>query len=165
MPKPNSIRARLSLVFALFLFLVSGVGLFGINRLSTLNEASVEIRGHWLRAAPLLGELNNLISDFRAAEANSLIAIEGQDLSAAGGDLGGLSKALQRTQFLYESIDKDDAEMALYRRFIAQWEGYRAVADRGIALAAEGRHREAVAFYRTTSLEAFNAASARPSRT
>ena len=160
MPKPNSIRARLSLVFALFLFLVSGVGLFGINRLSTLNEASVEIRGHWLRAAPLLGELNNLISDFRAAEANSLIAIEAQDLSAAGGDLGGLSKALQRTQFLYESIDKDDAEMALYRRFIAQWEGYRAVADRGIALAAEGRHREAVAFYRTTSLEAFNAASA-----
>ena len=44
MINPHSIRTRLSLVFALFLLLVIGVGLFSINRLSTFNEASAEIR-------------------------------------------------------------------------------------------------------------------------
>ena len=90
MYKPTSIRVRLSLVFVLFLLLVSGVGLFSINRLSTLNQASTEIRGHWLRAAPLLGELNNLVSDFRAAEANSFIAIDGKDARVSGEDFAGL---------------------------------------------------------------------------
>ena len=159
MINPHSIRARLSLVFALFLLMVIGVGLFSINRLSTFNEVSAEIRSHWLRAAPMLGELNNLISDFRAAEAGSLIALEAGDVAALKRELAGLEQALGKARAAYAQSYQDAAEKSLYARFTLQWDTYRQVADRVIALAAEGRRREGVELYRNVSHEAFNLAS------
>ena len=159
MIRPRSIRARLSLVFALFLLLVVGVGLFGINRLSILNEASAEIRGHWLRAAPILGELNNLISDARAAEAASLIANEPADMLAQRAELAALELALRKTRLAYEQTFQDANEKALYARFLAQWGVYRRAADQVIAQVADARRREASELFRAGSRDAFNSAS------
>ena len=159
MVKLDSIRARLSLVFGLFLLLVVGVGLFSINRLGTLNEASAEIRSHWLSAAPVLGELNNLISDFRAAEAATLIALEPVESATAQRELAALTVALNKTRAAYEVIPKDAVELQLYGRFTGQWDAYRRAADEVMALVAAGKRREAIAMNKSASREAFNAAS------
>ena len=159
MIRPRSIRARLSLVFALFLLLVVGVGLFGINRISILNEASAEIRGHWLRAAPILGELNNLISDARAAEAASLIANETADAVTQRAELAALELALRKTRLAYEQTYQDASEKALYSRFLAQWDTYRRAADQVLAQVTDGRRLDAIELFRTGSHEAFIAAS------
>ena len=159
MVKLDSIRARLSLVFALFLLLVVGVGLFSINRIGTLNEASTEIRSHWLSAAPVLGELNNLVSDFRAAEAASLIALEPGDAAAAQRELAALTMALHKTRTAYEGMPKDAVELQYYGRFTGQWDAYRRAADEVVALVAAGKRREAIAMNKSASREAFNAAS------
>lgn len=159
MNRLDSIRARLSLVFALFLLLVVGVGLFSINRLGTLNDASAEIRSHWLSAAPVLGEINNLVSDFRANEAASLTALEAPEAALVQGERANLSQALQKTRAAYEAIPKDSVELDLYGRFTGQWEVYRTAADRVVALAVAGKRRDAIAQHRNASREAFNAVS------
>ena len=158
--KARSIRVRLSLVFALFLLLVMGVGLFSINRLGTLNQASGEIRSHWLSAAPVLGELNNLVSDFRAAETSSLISLEAQDADAVQREFANLALAVQKTRAAYEGMPKDAPEQQLYGRFSGQWEAYRRSAAQVVALAGAARRNEAVAIHKSASREAFNATSA-----
>src|SRR6202035_2842187 len=68
MRRTRSIRTRLSLVF-LFLFgLVALLGAFGIGSLSYFNGASSRVRDRSLPSTRVLGGLNNLTSDFRAAE-------------------------------------------------------------------------------------------------
>ena len=155
----ESIRARLSLVFALFLLLVVGVGLFSINRLGTLNEASTDIRNHWLSAAPVLGEINNLISDFRANEAASLTALEAPEAALVQRERANLAQALQKTRANYEALPKDAVELELYGRFTGQWDTYRGAADAVVALAVAGKRRDAIALHRSSAREAFNAAS------
>jgi signal transduction histidine kinase len=153
------LRARLILVFTLFLLTMAGVGLVGINRLSEVNAASAEIQSHWLRAAPLLGELNNLISDFRALEANTLLdAGAGQD-ERLRDELVALDQCISRTRAGYEQIRMDAEEERLYTRFRQDWAAYRDQADRVFTLARAGQRAEGVALYRGNSHRAFSVAS------
>ena len=72
-PNRFSIRTRLYSVFAFLFLLVIGLGIFGFARLSDVNHAAEVIRDHWLRDTRILGDLNNYMSDYRAAEATMAI--------------------------------------------------------------------------------------------
>src|SRR6202045_2487089 len=67
-----SIRARLSIVFIFLFLLVIVLGLESLNSLSYVNDASAQIRDRWLPSTRALGDLNNLTTDFPAAEAAML---------------------------------------------------------------------------------------------
>ena len=69
MRRALSIRARLSFVFIFLFLLVIVLGFESLNSLSYVNDASAQIRDRWLPSTRALGDLNNLTTDFPAAEA------------------------------------------------------------------------------------------------
>src|ERR1700757_1353207 len=70
----RSIRLRLSGAFVLFLLLALTLGLFSIVELKNVNQVSADIRDRWLQSTRTLGDLNNFTSDYRAAEASTLLS-------------------------------------------------------------------------------------------
>ncbi len=153
------IHVRLSMVCVLFLMLVVGVGWFGINQLSSFHLVSAQISGRWLQSNRILGDLNNYISDFRANEADLLIAGSRAKLDVAEQRFATLDAAIAKGQARYGRIEHDDDDVALFQQFTMEWAAYRQFADRVRIFAHTGQSGEAVALYHGESRQAFDAAN------
>jgi signal transduction histidine kinase len=155
----QSLRGQLSLVFLLLFGTIVLLGLVSVWSLSNSNEVSTDVRDRWLPNTRLLGDLNNFTSDYRTAEANSLLAANATELSAALRDSRELDQAIIRAQLDYEQIGHGAEEAELYRQFSSTWDAYRALADQVTALSGAGRNAEAAELYRTRSRTTYDAAS------
>jgi signal transduction histidine kinase len=158
MRQPRSIRFHLSVVFIFFFLLIIFLGMLSIARLRDFNHVSADIADVWLPTTHELGDLNNYTSDFRAAEGNHLLS----PMSERGTiehDMIDLDGAISRAQSGYERIRHDAEERDLYARFRERWTEYRAVVNHMLELSRSGRAAEALSAYRTTSRNAYNAAS------
>ena len=160
----HSIRVGVYAVFTLLLLLVIGLGMFGVTRLSEVNQVSEVIRNHWLRDIRILGDLSNYMSDYRTAEATRLLSATPLESAASERELANLQATVHESQVAYQEIVQNPAEAALYADFAAQWAGYQRVAARGIALARTGEAAQAVASYKTESRLAFDRSSDRLSQ-
>ncbi len=158
-PLKHSIRTRLYLVFSVLLLLVVGLGALGVQRLGEVNGVSEVIRDHWLEDTRILGDLSNYMSDYRTAEATSLLAATGQELAASEQTRASLSATIAKSGRAYQAITQEPAEAALYAQFSAEWATYLGHAARALELARHGRRTEGVAVYMSDSRRAFDLAS------
>ena len=156
----GTLRARLSLFFLSLFATIVFLGAVAAWSLRTSNEASTDVRDRWLPNTRLLGELENDTSDYRTAEADSLLLSTAAELAHTLHAMQVLEQKVARTQNGYEAIRHDDHEAELYRQFRATWTDYKALAGGVTALAATGRGSEAAAMYRTTSRATYDTASA-----
>jgi signal transduction histidine kinase len=155
----HSIAFRLSLVFLALFLLVILLGSFSIASLSYFNAASSEIRDRWLPSTRVLGDLNNLTSDYRVAEASMLLATDTAELLASERQLEELDRNIQESETIYARMPRNPAQDDLHSRFWAQWSEYQGVARRVETLADAGEHAAARALYNTGSKKAYNLAS------
>jgi signal transduction histidine kinase len=155
----RSIRVRLSMVFALLLLLVIGLGGFSIQRLGDVNQASDEIRNHWLQDARILGDLANYMSDYRAAEASDLLSATPAELAASSHEIDSLRETVAGHQRAYMALAQEPAEAALYAEFARQWGDYQGIAADVLALSRAGRRADALALFHGGSRRAFDLAS------
>ncbi|WP_052321561.1 sensor histidine kinase [Ralstonia sp. A12] len=153
------IRVRLSLVFVTFLLLVIGVGAFSIDQLASFHSVSAQISGRWLQNSRILGDLNNYISDYRAAEGDFLIASSRADLRAADQQIATLDDLITASQARYDKIEHDAAERELYSQFVVQWNMYRELAKRLMISAKAGEVKGATQLYHAESKHAFDLAN------
>jgi two-component system, OmpR family, sensor kinase len=118
----------------LFLFLLMIVlGLESLRSLSYVNEASAQIRVRWLPGTRALGDLNNLTTDFPAAEATMLRADTAGERASSLRQMADLDRGIAAAQHAYRQIRHDAAEDDLYTRFESQWSQYRSLVARGQA--------------------------------
>jgi two-component system, OmpR family, sensor kinase len=157
--RAHSIRVRLYSVIAVLFLLIVGLGSFGSAHLRDVNHASEVIRNHWLRDTGILGDLSNYMSDYRAAEANRLLASTPAEDAASEKDIASLRDTVAARQRAYEQITQEPAEAALYAEFAAAWAGYQKIADQVVGLARAGDHAAAVALYNSRSRRAFDLSS------
>ncbi|HTV94452.1 MAG TPA: ATP-binding protein [Steroidobacteraceae bacterium] len=157
--RSHSIRVGLYSVIVLLFALIVGLGAFGSAHLSEVNLASEVIRNHWLRDTGILGDLTNYMSDYRAAEANRLLASTPLEDAAGDKDIAALRETVAASERAYEQISQEPAEALLYARFARQWAAYQAIAERVLALARAGEEAQAVALYKTRSRQAFDLSS------
>ncbi|MGO9991773.1 MAG: ATP-binding protein [Steroidobacteraceae bacterium] len=128
--RAQSIRGRLSLVFLFLFLLVIVLGLESLHSLSYVNDASAQIRIRWLPSTRALGDLNNLTTDFPAAEAALLHALSASEQAASLRQMADLDRGIAAAQRAYRQIRHDAAEDDLYRRFETQWSEYRSIVGR-----------------------------------
>lgn len=159
MKRSRSISLRLSLVFLFLLLLVILLGMFDIGSLSYFNAASSQIRDRWLPSTRVLGDLNNLTSDHRVAEASILLATNAKELTADERQLDELDRNIHESETAYARMPRSADQDALHSKFRAQWSEYRAVAQQVRMLAAAGDPEAARALYNTTSKRAYDLAS------
>lgn len=149
MRRALSIRARLSFVFIFLFLLVIVLGFESLNSLSYVNDASAQIRDRWLPSTRALGDLNNLTTDFPAAESAMLRATTPGERETIERRLTNMDRDVASAELAYGRIRHDAKDDALFGRFTARWSEYRSRAADVIA-----KHRPEAA-----SLAAYDAAS------
>ena len=159
MKRVKSISLRLSAIFFSFFFIIVVLGLFGIGQLSNFNRASSELGNRWLPKTRFIGDLNNYTSDFRAAEASSLLSSDSEQFATIEKETAEIGRSISTAMQRYELVPKGAEEAALYGNFIGKWNNYLKFVDQEKLLARSGRKAEAIVMYMTTSQTAYNAAS------
>jgi two-component system OmpR family sensor kinase len=159
MKRTRSITVRLALVFVTLLLFVILLGGLSIGSLSYFNAVSSQVRDRWLPSTGALGDLNNLTSDFRAAEAASLLAQNATDLAAIKREMAELDHGIALARGSYTRIRHDATEDALYARFASDWTEYRRIVSDIQIFASRGDLASAVTLYSSTSKQAYDAAS------
>jgi signal transduction histidine kinase len=127
MRSASSIRARLSLVFLFLFLLVIVLGLEGLSSLSYVNDTSAQIRDRWLPSTRALGDLNNLTTDFPAAEATLRRTTSRRERATTLQQVALLDGGIAAAERAYRRIHHDATEDDLYRRFEAKWREYRGI--------------------------------------
>ena len=130
MKSAHSIKARLSLVFLFFFLLVIALGFESLRSLNYVNDASAQIRVRWLPSTRALGDLNNLTTDFPAAETAMLRANSVSERATTEQQMAELDRGIGAAQLAYRQIRHDATENDLYRRFESRWSEYRSIAAR-----------------------------------
>jgi two-component system OmpR family sensor kinase len=159
MKSMRSITGRLALVFLFLLLVIVLFGVFGIGSLSSFNDATAQVRDRWLPSVGVLSDLNNVTSDYRAAEGASLLASGAAALAAANAQLAQQERAVAAAERRYEQLPQAATERALYTAFTADWNAYRRIVDRVQRLAQGGERASAVELYNDASKKAYDAAS------
>ena len=154
-----SIRARLALLFLALFATFLMLGAASLWSLSHSNQVSTAVRDRWLPNVRLLGDLNNYTSDYRTAEANTLLAANSAEMENSLHETRQLDQLVQKTQRNYEAIMHNPEEAALYQTFSDTWTEYKTVAEQVTALSAAGSNVQAAALYRSQSRHIYDAAS------
>lgn len=157
--RPQSIKAYLTIGAILFFAIALSLGVFGVTSLRYVNALSEEISKRWLPNTMLVGDFNNLTSDFPASERASLLALNQQAISARLREMRALDRGIQDTQKAYENVGHAPSENALYRQFSAKWRAYRTIVDREMSLLQASRKQDAIELYHAQSERAYNSAS------
>ena len=127
MRRARSIRVRLSLVFLFLFLLVIVLGIEALGSLSYVNDAAAQIRVRWLPSTRALGDLNNLTTDFPAAEETLLRAGSASERATALQQMADLDRGISAAQLAYGQIHHDPTEDDLYSRFETKWRDYRSI--------------------------------------
>jgi two-component system, OmpR family, sensor kinase len=159
MRRIRSIAARLSVVFLSLFLLTILLGLFSIASLGYFNTVSSQVQRRWLPSTGALGDLNNFTSDFRAAEADALLATNPDALAAREKEMDDLDRAISKAEREYTQVPHDPTEHSLYGQFAAAWDHYRGVVRQVQSFSEQGARVAAVDLYNTTSKTAYDAAS------
>lgn len=158
MRRAQSIRGRLSLVF-LFLFLLEiFLGLESLCSLSSVNDASAQIRSRWLPSTRALGDLNNFTTDYPPAESAMLRANGSREADAIERHMGELDQNIAAAEAAYRGIHHDAMEDELFGRFARDWARYRSIVGQRHALPV-GQNDAAVAADAEPSKSAYTVAS------
>ncbi|HEX3396671.1 MAG TPA: ATP-binding protein [Steroidobacteraceae bacterium] len=156
---PRAIRILLSAASLLFLLLMVGLGIFSMERLSDVNRVSDEIRNRWLQDIRLIGDLNNYMSDYRTGEGTHLLSNTAEQVASSEKEIDGLDSQVARAQRAYEALPHEYSEQQLYDEFAREWDAYKVIAARVLALSHAGSKSDAIGMYMTTSRRAFDLAS------
>lgn len=155
----RSLRGWFAALFLVLFALMLLLGFAGLWGLSHANKVSTDLRARWLPNVRLLGDLNNYTSDYRTAEANSLLAANPTDLDSSLQEMRQLDQTVTRAQRDYEQIPHGPDEAALYQGFSDTWARYKAIADEVTTLRVQGNTAEAAAMYRGRSRTTYDEAS------
>jgi two-component system, OmpR family, sensor kinase len=135
-----SIRAKLTVVFLFLLLLLMVLGLESLGSLRHFNDDAAEMRDRWLPSTRALGDLNNLTTDYPAAEDALRRADARADREVVARQLAELDRGIAAAQDAYRQIRHDAIEDGLYGEFAARWRAYRGLvaadAARGFGAAA-----------------------------
>jgi len=159
MRRTRSIRARLSLVFLFLFVLVVLLGVFSIAGLRYFNRAASQVRDRSLPSTRVLGDLNNTTSDFRAAEATSLLASTPSELAANEKEMADLDVQIAIAQLAYREIPHDATESKLYEQFTREWDEYRRIVRKIHSESLGSERLAAINLYMTASKTAYDSAS------
>ncbi|OYT99971.1 MAG: methyl-accepting chemotaxis protein [Burkholderiales bacterium PBB1] len=152
------IGPRLMLGFASVLALTLVVGLFSINRIGMVNDATGDLATNWLAATRLLGEYSAAEATIRRAEALHVMSAKSDELDAEELRMKEYKAKAKELWKKYEATIESDAERQIANAVQDAQKNYYDAVDRLIPVsrAGESRMNEAKDMYKTSTRVAFN---------
>jgi two-component system OmpR family sensor kinase len=139
--------------------MVSLLGAFGVGSLGYLNSVASRVRDQWLPGIGVLADLNNVTSDFRAAEGALLLAGDASQRAVAQTQIEELDHSVHSAQQHFLEIPRDSGQQALFSEFSADWNQYRSLVAQVSTLLQQGDRSSAISLYAGDSKAAYDAAS------
>ena len=139
-----SIAARLRLAFVLLLLMLVGMALFSYGRMSHINRQVEQLGSINVPAMESVSGIRIGMAQYRMGVTLALLADDGSGgTAAAQARREGLAYAEKYLKILVDFASNDD-ERATSRQLSANWQAYRALAEKAVALAAAGQSAEAL---------------------
>ena len=107
--------ARLALVALLFAVAVATVHFLSFDRLLHVDAISSEVRNRWLDSIRILSDLNDRVSDLRAAEGELLLSRDSEGRDKHSAELQQLVGAAAQAINKYKGVPHDADELLILR--------------------------------------------------
>ncbi len=142
-----TIRSKVMLAFAVILAITAVLGLFAINRLALVNDATVALADNYLVAADSLGDVNADAMRYRQLQATHLLAI-GHDAKAEEAKaMKEMADAVAKAWGIYVPTVDAGTERGLADKVMPAWNAYLAKNDKFIAMSEANQTAAASAFF------------------
>ncbi|NBF13338.1 HAMP domain-containing protein [Pseudomonas sp. Fl4BN1] len=119
-----NIAPRAFLGFAFIALLVIVLGMFAVNRMSIIREASVEMESNQLPSVGFLGNLTENVLRLRILSFRVLVNRDPAGLAEAQTRIGALVDKAKQAQASYAALPAGPEEAALYQHFAATLDSY-----------------------------------------
>ena len=114
--------------FGLVLFLILGISLTAINRLSALNDHAADVRDNWLPSTGVQGQLLGALRDFRVYEARYILANDDHERQQAATQLNTRLQNVERLRAAYEPmITRGTDDEKFMHAFDAAWTEHKQI--------------------------------------
>ncbi|KMT54283.1 methyl-accepting chemotaxis protein [Pseudomonas fildesensis] len=125
-----NIAPRASLGFAFIALLVVVLGVFAVNRMTLIRQASVDMSTNQLPSVTYLGNITENVLRLRILSFRVLVNREAAGLQEAETRIGALVDKVKTAQAGYAALPAGTEEAALYKTFVATLDNYfKAQAD------------------------------------
>ena len=129
-----TIRTKILSAFGFVLFLVLGLGVTTMNRLSVINDRSSDIRDNWFPSTGLQGRLLSALQNTRLQEARYALALIDSDRRQIGAGLAKGQETVDQLRAAYTPlIHRGTDEERFTRAFDRAWAEHKQMVRRDIA--------------------------------
>jgi methyl-accepting chemotaxis protein len=134
------------------------LGLFAIQRLSSVNGAAADLRDNWLPVMRVLGDLRYHATRYRSIEGSSLLPTSEADHQHAAADLDKYEVLIAGDLAKFEALSRNDEQRELAASVKASWAVYLPMRAKEFELAkGENGTKAAADFFTGDMKTAFNA--------
>ncbi|WP_228484095.1 methyl-accepting chemotaxis protein, partial [Pseudomonas aeruginosa] len=113
------IATRAALSFALITALLVITGIFSLNRMGSLNEASSDISDNWLPSVRESAELNVLLAELRQVQLAHVLAADDSSKRFLESRMTEIGKELTDREGAYQRLISGADERSIYERYLA----------------------------------------------
>lgn len=113
------IATRAALSFALITLLLVITGIFSLNRMGSLNEASSDISDSWLPSVRESGEINVLLAELRQVQLAHVLAADDSAKRFLESRMTEIGKELADREGAYQRLITGAEERSIYERYLA----------------------------------------------
>jgi len=129
-----SIRNKITIVIAILLIAMTGMGLLAVSRMHDINAKAVEIQSNWLPSVRALGELRTGVMNYRSVLRGHLLSETLEGKTAAEKRLEASDIGNNKIRQVYEKLITSAEERATFTEWAKEWDAYKKVAQEVIAL-------------------------------
>ncbi|MDD2055373.1 methyl-accepting chemotaxis protein [Pseudomonas putida] len=137
-----NIAPRAFLGFAFIALLVIVLGVFALNRMTVIRQASVDMEANQLPSISALGNLTENVLRLRITSFRILVNREPAALQDTEVRIGDLVRKARQAQQTYAALPAESEEKALYQRFAATLDDYLRAQEQMLELSRQGKTEE-----------------------
>src|SRR5665213_1527740 len=151
-----SIRTRLVAGLGLLLLATAALGLFTMQRMSAMNDASKVVTTNYFPSLAVTAHMRNLALQFRISENHYLFPKNAEDTHATQKVMTALADQYAMERKGYEKLIDAGEETDLFKGIDAAWSRYLAMHDQLVAVFAKDGKDKASAFLTSDMDAPFN---------
>jgi len=156
----SSLPVRLALAVAIFVGAIAAGHFSSLDRLVHVDQVSSEVRNRWLDSIRLLGDVNDHVSDLRAAEAEVLLSRDADARERHSTELINLTRVASQAMDRYQEVPHDAEETLAFSRFAQRWTEHVEDAQRLTSLLRSGDNEAAASVFDGPARASFQSADA-----
>nr|WP_052250940.1 methyl-accepting chemotaxis protein [Xanthomonas sacchari] len=153
------IATRIGLGFAAVLLLMVGMGVFTVDKLAKVNQASTDIATNWMPSIHYVQAMNTNLSDLRVAELQHVVTENPQEMRAFDQQMEQILAEYASNRDHYVKLISSDEEKGIYTNFNGEFDKYLALHKQVLDLSRTLKTSEALALFNGDQRKLYDDAS------